>query len=89
MYRLAKYVARILRPLFGHTDSFIKNSYDFVKLIKEKKVDKDYLITIFCVLSLLNKIPLNDVIQIFYEVINPQNGKLAKNFLCSTFFNFQ
>lgn len=89
MCGLAKYLVGILRPLFGHTDDFIKNSYDFVKLIKEKKVDKDDLITSFSVLSLLNKIPLNDVLQVPYEEINPQTGKLAKNFLCSIFFNFQ
>jgi hypothetical protein len=37
-YELAKYVAKILSPLVGHTDSFIKDSNDFVKIIKNEKI---------------------------------------------------
>jgi len=33
-YELAKFVAKILAPLVGKTDSYIKDSSDFVKLLK-------------------------------------------------------
>ena len=36
-YELAKYVAKILKPLVGNTDSFIKDSKDFVNFIKNEK----------------------------------------------------
>lgn len=57
-----------LSPLVGHTDSFINDSYDFVKLIKDEKVDNDDLIISSDVVSLFTKIPLKDVIQVLYEV---------------------
>jgi hypothetical protein len=54
-YELTKYVAKILGPLVGNTDSYIKDSSDFVKLIKEEKVEpKDMLIS-FDVVSLFTK----------------------------------
>ena len=34
-YELAKYVAKILGPLVGNTESFIKDLSEFVKLIKK------------------------------------------------------
>src|SRR6202044_3940579 len=51
-YELAKYVARILKPLVGNTDSFIKDSHDFVKLIKNEKLERDDLLVSFDVVSL-------------------------------------
>jgi len=39
-YDLAKDVAKILRPLVGNIDSFIKDSHDFVNLIKNEKLDR-------------------------------------------------
>jgi hypothetical protein len=38
-YELAKYIAKILGPLVGHTDSFIKDSNDFINIIKNEKVN--------------------------------------------------
>ena len=36
-YELAKYLAKILGPLVGNTESFIKDSSEFVRLIKVEK----------------------------------------------------
>jgi hypothetical protein len=38
-YQLEKYVAKILGPLVGNTDSFIKDSSDFIRIIKNERVE--------------------------------------------------
>ena len=43
-YLLARELARIISPLSGQTQSFIKNSADFVKKIEQVSLDKhDYM----------------------------------------------
>eukprot|EP00253_Pinus_taeda_P032352 PITA_32352 len=67
-YELAKYVAKILKPLVGNTDSFIKDSQDFVNLIKNERIERDDILVSFDVVSLFTKIPLDEAIQgVFYE----------------------
>jgi hypothetical protein len=88
-YELAKYVARILGPLVGRTDSYIKDSRDFVELIKEEKIESKDMLISFDVVSLFTKIPLNEAIQVINEVADPQTTKLAEVCLKSTFFSFQ
>jgi hypothetical protein len=67
-YELAKYVAKILGPLVGHTESFIKDSNGFLKIIKKEKIKpKDILIS-FDIVSLFTKIPLDEAIQVVKEV---------------------
>ena len=88
-YELAKYVARILGPLVGKTDSYIKDSREFVELIKEEKIDSKDMLISFDVVSLFTKIPLNEAIQVIKEVADPQTTRLAEVCLKSTFFSFQ
>jgi hypothetical protein len=76
-YELAKYVAKILSPLVGHTDSFIKDSNDFIKIIKNEKIKPKEILISFDVVSLLTKIPLDEVIQVVNEVTNSKTAKLA------------
>ena len=56
-YQLAKYLAKILGPLVGNKDSFIKDSSEFVKLIKDEKIKPKDMISSFYVVSLFTKIP--------------------------------
>jgi len=88
-YELAKYVAKLLKPLVGNTDSFIKDSNDFVKLIKNKRVDKDDILVSFDVVSLFTKIPLDEAVHVIKMATNPETTKLAEICLRSTFFSFQ
>lgn len=67
-YERAKYVAKILRPLVGNTDSFIKDSHDFVKLIKNEKIECDEILVSFDVVSLFTKIPLDEAIYVIKDV---------------------
>lgn len=67
-YELAKYVPKILNRLIGNIDSFIKDSNDFVNLIKTERVDQDDILVSFGVVSLFTKIPLDEAIQVIKEV---------------------
>jgi hypothetical protein len=88
-YELAKHVAKILSPLVGHTDSFIKDSNDFINIIKNEKVGPQDTLISFDVVSLFTKIPLDEAIQIVKELTNPDTAKLAEVCLRSTFFSYQ
>jgi len=88
-YELAKYVAKIRKPLVGNTDSFIKDSHDFVNLIKNEKMESDYILVSFDVVSLFTKIPLDEAIPVIKDVTNPGTARLAEICLRSTVFTFQ
>ena len=88
-YELAKYVAKILGPLVGNSDSFIKDSNAFVNLIQEERVEPKDKILSFDIVSLFTKIPLKEAIQVIKEVTDPHTARLATVCLRSTFFSFQ
>ena len=88
-YELAKHVAEILSPLIGHTDSFIKDSNDFIKIIKNEKIRPQDTLISFDVVSLFTKIPLDKAIQVVKEATDPETTKLAEVCLCSTFLSYQ
>jgi len=78
----------ILGFLVGNTYSFIKDSCDFIRILR-KRVEHDDIILNFDVVSLIIKISLNEEIQIIQESTDPQISKLGEVFLRSTFFIFQ
>lgn len=88
-YELAKYVSKILKPLFGNTDSYIKDSNYFVKLIKDDILEERNILVNFDVVSLFSKIPLDEAVQVIKEVTDPEIAKLVEIFLRYTFFSFQ
>jgi hypothetical protein len=79
----------MISPFVGHTDSFIKDSNEFIKIIKNEKVRPQDTLINFDVVSLFTKIPLDEAIQIVKEVTDPETTNLAEVFLHSTFFSYQ
>jgi hypothetical protein len=77
---------KILGPLVGHTDSFKKDSNDFIRIIKNEKVKPEDTLINFDAISLFNKITLDEAIQVVKEVTEPRTTKLAEVCLRSTFF---
>ena len=77
-YDLAKYVERQLSPLVGKIDTFINYSSDFVKLIKDGKVEPQGFVISFDPASLFMKIPLNEAIQVTKQVTDPRTMKLKE-----------
>ena len=88
-YELAKHLAKVLGLLVGNTDSFIKDSSEFVKLIKDEILEPKDIILIFDVVSLFTKIPLDEAIQVIKDATDPHTAKLAEICLRSTFFSSQ
>ena len=80
---------KILGPPVGNIESFIKDSSDFVKLIKDEKVEPKDMILSFDVVSLFTKIPLDEVIRVIKEATNPHKYRLALICIRSTLFCFQ
>ena len=66
-YEVAKMIAKILTPLIGHTNSYIRDSAHFVEELKEWKVNEHDLMVSFDVKSLFTNVPINDVLVILME----------------------
>jgi hypothetical protein len=87
-YELSKYVVRFPKSLVWKIDAFIKDSRDFVSLIKNERNSQDTLVN-FDVVVLFTKIPLDEAIQVINQVANLGMSRLAEAYLYSTFFSFQ
>lgn len=62
-YQLAKMLTRILSSLVGKTNSFIKNSTDFVKRVRETPVTKDDRMISFDMMSLFTNVPIAEALD--------------------------
>lgn len=76
-YELKKYVASTLAPLVGNTISYIKDSNQYIDLIKHKKLDPTDKILSFDFFHLFTNIPLDEVVQVVKEAIVPETTNLA------------
>ena len=57
-YNLSKFVSKMISPLVGKTDSFVKNSRDFAELVKKEKLESDEIMVSFDVKSLFTNVPV-------------------------------
>jgi hypothetical protein len=76
-YDLAKFVAKILGPLVGHSNYFIKDSNEFVSTIKNKTIVPCDICISFNLVSLFTKTPLNEVVLVVKKVTHPETNRLA------------
>ena len=101
-YRLAKSLARILTPLAGKTSSFVKNSTDFAKHIREIQLEEEDRMISFDVVSLFTKVPVAGAIDAISALLGKDNSfedltaipardicNLTELCLRSTYFQFQ
>ena len=88
-YKLAKYLATLLRPLVGKTNSFVKDSTSWVQEIFDESLDTSDILVSFDVVSLYRKIPVDEAIAIIRDLTNDDVAKLVEVCLKSTFFTFQ
>ena len=69
-YRLAKELARILAPLMGKTDTFVKNSAEFAEDIRKAHADKETTMVSFDVVSLFTKVPLKEALGCISDLLD-------------------
>ena len=100
-YNLTKELNRILSPLVGKTDSYVKNSSHFVSSISHLNLEKNDLLVSFDVKSLFTRVPINDALTIIKDrlILDEDLGNrttmtplqichLVELCLRSTFFRF-
>jgi hypothetical protein len=87
LYGLAKLLTEKLKPLYGHTQSFIKDSH-FIQNIKSTKVNEAYILVSFDVVSLYTKIPLNDAINVIRRLTDNETTNLVEVCLKYTYYSF-
>ena len=66
-YNSAKYLAKVLSPLVGKTEHFVKNSQHFVSLIKNKRVEEDEVLISYDVSALFTSVPVNKALTVIHE----------------------
>lgn len=88
-YNLDSFLSKLLSPLVGKSDSFIKNLNHFVQFIKDKRLESNDILVSFDVVSLFTKVPILDSIKIVMCKSNDEVATLVELCLRSTFFSFQ
>jgi hypothetical protein len=63
-YALAGFLLRILRPLSGKSESYIKNSYHFVQLLKSVTIQATDILVSFDVVSMFTNIPVDEALDV-------------------------
>jgi hypothetical protein len=72
-YALPDFLHKILSPVAGNTDSFLKNSKHFIKLTQEMNLrNEDYLVSFD--VSLFTKIPVEEVLHAIRNRLNPNSS---------------
>jgi len=77
-----------LKPLFGHTKSFVKYSTSFINEVKYMSLDLDDLLVSFDVLSLFTKIPIQEPIEVINQITDDETTSFVGPCLTSTIFSF-
>ena len=88
-YRLAKFLAKKLKPLVGNKISFIKDSSFFIEKIKDRHLDENELLLSLDLVSLFTMIPIDEAIKVIENLTDQEMGGLVSLCLRSTFFSFQ
>ncbi len=78
-----------LRPLVGHTESFVKDSASFIGDLKRIKLEPEDILVSFDVISLYTCILINEAMEVINKLTDPDTTRLVELCLTSTFFSFK
>ena len=68
MYQSAKYLARVIGPLLGHSEHhIINNSVDFVKKVQNLELSPTDKLVSYDVCSLFTSIPIDKAIKVIEQ----------------------
>ena len=77
-YKLARFLANLLKPLVGKTSSFVKDSASWINEIGNERLNIDAILASFDVVSLYTKIPISDAIETIRSLTNNDTAKLVE-----------
>ena len=87
-YQLSKYLAGILIQLTGNSAHHVKNSFQFVQILKSLRVQPEDLMVSFDVVSLFHNVPIVDSLDLRSQHFEDNVLVLFKHVLTSTYFCF-
>ena len=101
-YKLSGFIAKILSPLMGNTDSFVMNTGHFVQMMREDKLGPEEMLVSFDVSSLFTNVPIQEAVQVIKKKLKedqslPSHTSLTREritelleiCLITTYFRFQ
>ena len=68
-YPLSKHIAKLITPLAGRTDSYIRNSEHFIESIKDVVVDGNELLVSFAVCLLFTNVPIGEAVSVIHGML--------------------
>lgn len=83
-YALAKELARILAPLAGLSDSYIRNSGHFVQRLSMITITDQDLLVSFDVKSLFTQVPIDEALTIVADKIHDDDSLIERTTLSAT-----
>jgi hypothetical protein len=83
---LAKYLAGLLSPLVGQSNYHIRNLEAFIQKLHDIELNKADTLVSLDVVSLFNKVPLDDTLQLLSGRFQRQTVDLIKHVHTSTYF---
>ncbi|XP_071052952.1 uncharacterized protein [Onthophagus taurus] len=91
-YKLPKYLAKILSPFTGNTESYVRDSTHFVESVKRIKLDAEDMLVSFDVESLFTRVPVKDAVDGLRQKLIPEGlpeyvPDLVEYCLSSTYFS--
>ena len=87
-YQLAKYLTGLLQPFVGGCEHHVRNSAQFVRCLKQIKLNTTDLLVSFDVESLFTRVPLEDSLRLLGEHFAPGLVKLFQHVLTTTYFKY-
>ncbi|XP_046382342.1 uncharacterized protein LOC124153288 [Ischnura elegans] len=89
-YALARYLANHLQPFIGQTGSCMKNSKEFIEVLKQLRISDNDILVSFDAVSLFTKVPIMESVDIIKRLTKVgllmDFPKLADFYLRSTYF---
>lgn len=87
-HAISKFLAKKFYPWSSHSSSLVKDSYNFIQLIKNLKLDENGIMVNFDFISLFTKIHVPKAIDLLFNLVHLETLSLINIFRTTTFFTF-